>query len=381
MYNLDTDEPQSGSMLFTANAEYVGIDKIRLIYPVHQGYSDGSYDLFTKHRVTKTKGNGRLLDSLGTAAADPRASIYVELRNHGTEALIEFNPARQMDVAGDTLCHPDVVAATVIWVMQELSYVVMPRFAVNFQTQEILIDDWKKWEPGWMSLCRLTRLDLARDVYSPFPGFSIDSILNVSKTRYKNDYIYRNSGVNESITWGSKSGVRCTVYNKSLKHHKDAKGGWFRFEAQAHTEVLKRYGLRTLDGVCEARTNQLLWDKWNQSNMGNPVSTSDGAYDITEKLKGALADREVATFLGVAYAMYKGLPPVVSDKSLNKYRKIGMEMGFVLGNNLDTLGHRNVRIDFASGLIVDCEDNNEFRGTRQDSNGTIEPLEKHIELV
>ena len=375
------DAPRSGSRLFTSHTEYVGIDKIRLIYPVHQLYSDGSYDLFTKHKVKKTKGHGVLLDYIGEAAVDPRAPIYIELRNHGTEALVEFNPARQLDVAGDTLCHPDAVVASVIWVFQELSYVAMPRFAVDFETQDIVIDDYMQWEPGWMGDCRLTRLDVARDIYSPYSGFSIDSILHVKKSRYKNDYVYRNNGKNESITWGSKASARCTIYNKSLKHHNDPTGGWFRFEVQAHTETLKRFGLRTLDGMSESRAYNLLWSKWDQSNMGLPISVSDGPANLSDDLVKVLAPREVQSFLGVAYSLSRNLPVYVSDRTVNKYRKIGRELGFVLGDNPDNLGQKKVFIDLAAGELTEYKDFPELTQTSQDFGGIIEQTEPQTEKV
>ena len=100
---------------FTANQEYVGIDKIRIIYPAFQEYSDGYHELFRKHRVRKTASGGVLLDDIGEFQSETAAPIYVELREHGTKVLLDFNPARQMDPDGDTLCHPDVVEATVIW--------------------------------------------------------------------------------------------------------------------------------------------------------------------------------------------------------------------------------------------------------------------------
>ena len=58
---------------------------------------------------------GVLLDEIGEFQSETAAPIYVELREHGTKVLLDFNPARQMDPDGDTLCHPDVVEATVIW--------------------------------------------------------------------------------------------------------------------------------------------------------------------------------------------------------------------------------------------------------------------------
>jgi hypothetical protein len=367
--------------MFTGNLEYVGIDKIRLIYPVHQEYSDGSYDLFTKHKVKKTRGNGVLLDFIGTAAADPRAPIYVELRNHGTEALVEFNPARQMDLEGNTLCHPDMVLATVIWVLQELAYVAMPRFAVDPVTQEILIDDYKSWLPGWMQECRLTRLDLARDFYSSIDNFSISALLQVKKSYYPNDAIYRNNMDVNTISWGSKNTTRCSIYNKSVKHKSTTPKGWYRFEAQAHTEDLKKYGLRTLDGICEIRANSLLWFKWNQCNMGLPISISGGSFDFHGQLSRVLAPRELQMFLGVAYSLAHNLPVGISDRSVGKYRSIGRKIGFNLGDDMTNLGKTKVFIDFTDGLVKELKDSDEFTLTAVDLDANIEHKKPIEELV
>jgi hypothetical protein len=367
--------------MFTGNLEYVGIDKIRLIYPVHQEYSDGSYDLFTKHKVKKTRGSGVLLDFIGTAAADPKAPIYVELRNHGTEALVEFNPSRQMDLEGNTLCHPDAVAATAIWVMQELAYVVMPRFAVEPQTQEILIDDYKTWLPGWMSECRLTRLDMARDFYSPLDSFNVSALLNVKKSRYRDDIVYRNDMKVNTITWGSKNTTRCSIYNKSLKHKTTTPDGWYRFEAQAHTPDLKKFGLRTLDGICEARVNKLLWYRWNQSNMGLPISIKGGSSDIHAQLSKVLAPREIQMFLGVAYSLAHNLPVGISDKCVGKYRAAGRRVGFNLGDDMANMGQMNVYIDFADGLVKEVQDSDEFTLTAMNLDANIEHKKSTEELV
>lgn len=371
MYDVIHNVPRSGGKGFMANLEYVGIDKIRLIYPAHP-YSDGSYDIFTKHKVKKTSKAGVYLeDYIGEAAADPRAPIYVELRNYGTEVLVEYNPARQMDVNGDTLCHPDSVIATAIWVMQELHYAVMPRFAVDPHTQEILIDDYTRWAPGWERDCRLTRLDVARDIYSPFPGFDIDALMHIRKSRHRNDYIYRNDGKAQTITWGSKNSARCSIYNKSLAHHKNADGGWFRFEVQAHSETLKRFGLRTLDGVRNDRVEALLWYKWEQSNLGQMLSISDGAALVHAELEKLLSPREVQIFLGVAFSKANGLPIRMNDRTLSKYRAIGKEIGFNLGDDLSRLNTRKVWIDFSKGEVKDSTDFPDFTKTAMNFPATI----------
>ena len=83
---------------FTANQEYVGIDKIRIIYPLDTEFSDGSSDLFTKNGVRTTIRGTELHYAKGSIPTENGGTIYFELRNNGKLAVVEFNPARVMDL-------------------------------------------------------------------------------------------------------------------------------------------------------------------------------------------------------------------------------------------------------------------------------------------
>jgi hypothetical protein len=340
---------------FTANQEYVGIDKIRIIYPAFQEYSDGYHELFRKHRVRKTATGGVLLDDLGEFQSDTPAPIYVELREHGTKVLLDFNPARQMDPDGDTLCHPDVVEATVIWAIKELSYAVMPAWGVDKETGEFIYDDPSRWPEGWQKEVVLTRLDIARDFYSPFESFGVKSLTNIRKKRHRKDVLHRNDEVVQTMTWGSKHSIRCNLYNKSLKHHKDAKGGWFRFEEQVKTKALKQYGMRTLDGVRANRAYSLLWERWDLSNLSSDVTIAEGAVEFMTTLLNATSPTKAQTFMGLALSLHLGLPVAMNDRTIDEYRKIGKSCGFTLGEDPANLGSKKVHIDFARGEVVDSE--------------------------
>jgi len=346
---------RSSQGLFTANCEYVGIDKIRIIYPAFQEYSDGYHALFRKHRVRKTATGGVFLDAIGEFQEETPAGIYVELREHGTKVLLEFNPARQMDPDGDTLCHPDLVEATVIWAIKELSYAVMPAWGVDKETGEFIFDDSSKWPEGWQKEVVLTRLDIARDFYSPYDSFGVKSLINIRKKRHRKDFLYRNDEVVQTMTWGSKHTIRCNLYNKSLKHHKDAKGGWFRFEEQIRTSALKKYGMRTLDGVRAKPVFSLLWERWDLSNLSSDVSIAEGATDFMAKLHSLTSPIKAQTFLGLAYSLHVGLPVAMNDRTVSDYRKLGISCGFTLGDDPANLGSKNVHIDFAQGILVDTE--------------------------
>ena len=51
--------------------------------------------------------------------------------------MVEFNPARVMDLDGDTLCTPDKLEATVVWAIKGLSEALMPIWCYDRATAEI----------------------------------------------------------------------------------------------------------------------------------------------------------------------------------------------------------------------------------------------------
>ena len=115
--------------------------------------------------------------------------------------------------------------------------------------------------------------------------------------------------------------------------------------------------------------------------MGLPISVSDGPANLSDDLVKVLAPREVQSFLGVAYSLSRNLPVYVSDRTVNKYRKIGRELGFVLGDNPDNLGQKKVFIDLAAGELTEYKDFPELTQTSQDFGGIIEQTEPQTEKV
>jgi hypothetical protein len=157
------------------------------------------------------------------------------------------------------------------------------------------------------------------------------------------------------MTWGSKHSIRCNLYNKSLKHHKDAKGGWFRFEEQVKTKALKQYGMRTLDGVTANKAYSLLWERWDLSNLSSDVTIAEGAVEFMTTLLNATSPTKAQTFMGLALSLHLGLPVAMNDRTIDEYRKIGKSCGFTLGEDPANLGSKKVHIDFARGEVVDSE--------------------------
>jgi hypothetical protein len=361
---------------FTANTEYVGIDKIRIIYPLDTEISDGSSDLFTKNGVRTTIKGTHLAYAKGSIPTENGGTIFFELRNNGTKAVVEFNPARVTDLQGDTLCDVDKLEATVVWAIKGLSEALMPIWCFDRATAEITNHDHHKWPPVWRTMVEITRLDIARDIYSPFQPFGVSNLMHIKKTRYSGDVIYRNNGVPQTLVWGKA--LRASFYNKSLIHHKDAEGGWHRFEIQVKTAELKKRSLRTIEDISKDKVHGLLWERWDLSNFSNELTIASGAESFKKLLLARTTAIRAETFMGIAASMALGLPMKMNSRTIDEYRKLGEELGFALGNTFESFGTRRVRIDFAKGTVVDIDELESSQRLTLTDYGFDENIEIHL---
>lgn len=361
---------------FTANTEYVGIDKIRIIYPLDTEISDGSSDLFTKNGVRTTIKGTHLAYAKGSIPTENGGTIFFELRNNGTKAVVEFNPARVIDLKGDTLCDVDKLEATVVWAIKGLSTALMPIWCFDRATAEITNDDHNKWPAAWRSMVEIMRLDIARDIYCPFQPFGVSNLMHIKKTRYTGDIIYRNDGVPQTLVWGKA--LRASFYNKSLIHHKDADGGWHRFEIQVKTAELKKRAMRTIEDISKDKVHGLLWERWDLSNFSNEITIASGADSFKKLLLARTTAIRAETFMGIAASMALGLPMEMNTRTITEYRKLGEELGFSLGNSFESFGTRTVRIDFAMGTIVETAELESSQRLTLTDNGFDENIEIHL---
>ena len=120
--------------------------------------------------------------------------------------------------------------------------------------------------------------------------------------------------------------------------------------------------------------HRLLWERWELSQLSSEVSISEGALDFIKELHCHTTPKKVQTFLGIALSMAKGFPTYMNDRTISDYRKIGAKCGFNLGDDLETLGSKTVRIDFANGLVVETRkqlSNSEFTQSTTDPDVTL----------
>ena len=154
---------------FVGHTEYAGIDKIRISFPLYTAYSDGSADLFTKRGVRKTLSRGSELEyAKGTFPGRNGETISFEIKNNASIAVIEFNPSRSLDPGGSTLCHPKNLEELIVEITQFLANnSVVPVWMVEGagEDTEVHVYELNKWHPDWRKMVRISRLDIARDVF------------------------------------------------------------------------------------------------------------------------------------------------------------------------------------------------------------------------
>jgi hypothetical protein len=212
-----------------------------------------------------------------------------------------------------------------------------------------------KWHQDWRKMVRVSRLDIARDFYSPLQGFELKYLAQVKIPYFPKKILHVNNGEIETITWGKRNNVRHNIYNRSLKHQQDKSGGWYRFEIQVATHCLKKRGMHTLDGLNEESVYGLLWHRWEVSNMDSVISVGEDERKVIDQLSKHLSGVRLQTFIGLATSLSKGYPIDMNARKIQEYGEIGQKCGFSLGQPLESLGGMKVKVDFAWGEVVQLE--------------------------
>ena len=350
--------------LITDNKEYIGIDMVRIRFPIQVESGAHSSDFLNQKGVRKTLKNGiELSYAKGELLKETRACIKVEVINNGFTAILEFNPSRVMDLIGSTLCHPNDLTLTIIWAIRECNQIFLPLWAIDTEGQletnpnyGSFILNPSEWPKGWEKHVQLLRLDLARDFYVDIPGFDMNVVAQIKKNYARHDYLYRKDLNVQTISWGKSSNVRHSFYNKSdCPTHKVPKG-WYRYEIQFRTKKLKDLRLDTLDKFQTDTCFNFLLEKWEQSNLGNDIAIGYEYRTLLDAMKSQMSATKFTTLLGLHTALEMGIELGMHKRLINEYRKLGSSFGFVLGTPLEKLGTDIYHLDFYTGSLIKSDD-------------------------
>lgn len=370
---------QNQPALTLAELKHVGIDKIRIHIPVKNVSPELHRWLAGWHG--KDKGWNRF-NIPGGDFEDGflfPAGVYLQHSPQEYRLTIEFNPSRMSDPEGDSLCSVQETHYWVERVIRAVAVVFTPTFIIPSGNPT----ENTYFQSTWKEDCHIVRLDIARDFYSPFSSFGIRQLCTIKKPYISKDTLYRDGSYIEGMSWGNskRQSYRYSLYNKSLKHHGERFGGWFRFELQLHYKGLNEYRLRTLAGLNDGRILSCLMTKWDKSHMSADITIPEGTYDIYEHLLEGNSEVKRQTFLGIATAMSLGLPVKLSPPVMRDYRKMGEHAGFELGTSISTLGGKVVHVDFEKGLVVDKWNPTTFTETAfsPDDILGINPISNYLE--
>ena len=339
---------KSHSLTITDLHDYVGIDKIVIYYPLDIEWNDGSSPHLKKHRVIHLPNGGSALVGQGLFPSDIGGDIHLTICNSGQSARVDFNPSRWSDKAGYTLCPTSKIRESIIWAMEQIIDTCRPIWSIDPNTGLTLDSDL--WPKDWEDRVKFSEVHITRDFYVPDNAFSINSLLCIEKKQYLKDSVFRHRGKSQTITWGKRTRARMSFYNKSDKHKLEA--GWYRFEVQAHSSVLKEFQLSHLSGWSNEKPLAILLDKWEQSRFGESFLIGSGIAALLEQLKKDVAPRKVASIIGNAYLQSRSLDSGMALRHLKEDEKYLKSIGFKYGMNLESLGDKAVYLSIESGRLV-----------------------------
>ena len=327
--------------------DYVGIDKIVIYYPLDTGWNDGSSSYLKKHRLIQLPNGGTTLIGQGLFPTDIGGDIHLTISNFGQSARVDFNPSRWTDKAGYTLCHTSKIRESIIWAMEQIIQTCRPIWSIDQNTGLTL--DSSLWPKDWESRVKFSEVHITRDFFVPDEAFSVKSLLCVEKKQYPMDSLFRLRGKIQTITWGARARARMSFYNKTDKHKLEP--GWYRFEVQAHSSALNGFNLSHLIDWNDEKPLALLLAKWEQSRFGETFLIGSGMSALLAKLKQDLAPRKVASIIGNAYLLSKGMDSGMASRHLKDDKKYLKSIGFKYGMDLESIGDKAVYLNIESGRL------------------------------
>jgi hypothetical protein len=336
--------------LITDNEQYVGVDKVRIAFPLEPQCNNGSAEIFTRNGFARTQSDGRLKWAEGFTQKGTEAPIYCKVINNGYTAIMEFNPSRQLDRYGSTLCAPDDVYKTVAWAVETFNEAFRPVWTIDRQTGAF-IESPAQWPESWESQVVIRRLDLARDFSIEHPDFGLDPYLRIKKKGQKKDAVYRDNGEAQTIAWGRGNRLRTHFYNKSqAPSHKCEENQW-RFEIQARRSWLRPKGIASLADISNELCIELLAERWALSRFDGEIFLGDDKVDFFEKAYAIMSPQKAMTFYGLACAMAIGHRPKMHPRMITEYEALGNSIGFQLGQPIQDFSGEAYGLDFSSGRL------------------------------
>jgi hypothetical protein len=311
-YALDVANTDAGSW---------GIDKVACFVPLDANFTNVDYGDWQK--FTRQNGSNPVYEYFYKnvyCSQFPDLKARMEIRSHGSEMRLEFNPSRLLTSSYD-LGTLDSVPKIVQLLTYEVQDSAKPEFSIDYETGEFLSPN--HWSPNWMRQVRVSRCDVAYDFIPTTPLWNLKNLSNRATPMYgkKAKYHFGKGGV-ETITIDyAKSNGRVQVYDK---HAEDPTSpvGLHRFEVQAHHDMLEDVHAVNLAGLTDSHILSLLKRRLKFSGFDVSLGDDDSRLSIINSLPVSPNQR-------LKYAGFIAMTDVGLDFGLDKraYRKIQKEVG------------------------------------------------------
>ena len=307
--------------------EGYGIDKLSVSFPAESYQKSELYwSGISTHR------HGQAAMSMHTMAD----RVYVGVQeipdaHHRLWAKLEFNPSRLIDPEGFSLASvgASIEACDLAWSIAE--QFVRPACSI----QE----------------ARLKRMDVARDFEGvQSPAFFLQGLRAIRRPYARRSFTYNDPQRNmaETLYVGSGAGG-ARLYDKHSETAGGVPEGSVRFEVEARSRWLAKWGMRTLADVRSENVLRLARERFDWSGMGNEVAAAERVVELVTRSE--LSPASQRAFLGHLLMTAKGYPSKLSNDSAAKFNRLQRELGVVIASDPFAESFTS-RLDFDSGREV-----------------------------
>lgn len=264
--------------------------------------------------------------------------------------FISFNAARIISRKSAELLPPAALRPLVERLLGE----VVPQIPVMPTFMSIDHDGTIQFANDWTLQVKFTRLDCARNLYVDSPEYVKHALSKVKSKYQKTVHIYFDHEGWTRANQTKSAGID-RFYDKSAELRNlelEERFHWdkrvFRFESQLQGDRLTKYGLKTLDKVCDESVWNVLETRWDACGWDVPLP-GEGSID---ELLTQVPDKERLPFLGFLGAQSEGLSDLIDAKPMKKYAKLALSLGVVPGLPVPSYRPMTRRLSLWHGTCV-----------------------------
>ena len=333
----------------------IGIDKVAIEIPLAAGIGDPKLFLSSLKNTLL----GRWATKATTLHTGTGAKIEWQFLKTRWSIRIEFNPSRFIDPDGCTLATPNQTIHVIRELITEFMFEsedALPCFVIT-DNDEI---DIENWNPNWMNLIRVSRLDTAIDFTIDNPRFDISNYNQIAPKYAKATSVtYSKKGQAETWTgvYSNKDGFPMLYDKTHQAQKKQIKQpppiGTKRFEFRLGRQTLTRAHIHTLADVNHTKFEYALRQGWEYSNVGSIVHSPDSWMEIVTN--SDLDPMVKASLIGFLTAHSKGIDLGIGDKESNQMKVFARNLGISFKMKLEKQSFIGTYLDLESQSLKEIK--------------------------